>query len=252
MSHRITISPKYEYLRSFLSSVPDVFSQEGKEIYHLRNVIKVMQTPDGKSVNVKRYHVPRGINRFVYSSGLRKPKAERAYSYAPILLEKGILTPEPMALIEDRDALGLLGYSYFISTQIEWGHTYYDFGNAQKGEYEDAAIALARYAANMHGKEVLHKDFTPGNVLWHRDADGYHLAIVDINRMYFGPVDIKHGLLNLKKFWGPKRFTEILVSEYARCRHFDEKEALSIVMPAREKFWLHYQKRHEIPFKLEL
>lgn len=252
MSLRITINPKYEYLREFINNIPSVFEQKGSEIYHLRNVIKVLKTPDGKKVNVKRYHIPHGPNRLIYSYGLRKPKGQRAFSYAPRLLEKGILTPEPVALIEERNAIGLLGYSYFISEQMDWGHTYYDFGNAKAGEYEEAAIALARYAANMHGKDVLHKDFTPGNILWKKDNDGYHLAIVDINRMYFRPVDIKQGLLNLKKFWGPKAFTEILVREYASCRHFNTDAALAIVMPARAKFWLHYQKKHDVPFKLEL
>lgn len=252
MSLQITINPKYEYLREFITNIPLAFEQEGSEIYHLRNVIKTITAPDGKVINVKRYHIPHGPNRLIYSYGLRKPKGQRAFSYAPILLEKGILTPEPIALIEERNALGLLGYSYFISEQMDWGHTYYDFGNAVPGEYEEAAIALARYAANMHCKEVLHKDFTPGNVLWKKDNDGYHLAIVDINRMYFGPVDIKRGLLNLKKFWGPKAFTEILVREYASCRHFNADAALAIVMPARAKFWLNYQKKHEVPFKLEL
>lgn len=252
MSRQIKINPEYSHLKTFIEALPGNFENEGREIYHLRNVIKVFRAPGGMLVNVKRYHIPHGINRLVYSMGLRRPKAERAYAYAPILLRNGIMTPEPIALIEDRNAIGLLGYSYFVSGQIEWGHTYYDFGNARTGEYEEAAAALARYAAGMHAKQILHKDFTPGNILYKHDGDGYHLAIVDINRMHFGPVGIKEGLLNLKKFWGPKRFTEILVREYARCRGIDEDGALAVVMAAREKFWRHYRKRHEVPFRLEL
>ena len=252
MAVSVQINPKYEELRKFIEGIPAIFEIGGREIYHLRNVIKVFKAPNGMLVNVKRFHVPSGVNRLVYSWGIRKPKGERAFEYPEILLGKGIGTPEAIALIEERGTLNLLGYSYLITEQIDWGHTFYDFGNAVPGEYEEAAKALAKYAAHMHENEVLHKDFTPGNILWKRDEEGFHFSMVDINRMYFGPVDKKMGLLNLKKFWGPKHFTEILVEEYARLRGFDVQEALNLVLDARKKFWTRYQKKHEVPFKLEL
>lgn len=252
MTVRISLNPKYEPLRNFVENIPEIFDNEGSEIYHLRNVIKIISTPDGRKVNVKRYHIPHCVNRVVYSLGIRKPKGQRAFNYAPILLKKGINTPEPIALIEERNGMGLIGYSYFVSEQIEWGHTFYEFGNARKGEYEEAAEALGLFAADMHEKEILHKDFTPGNILWKKDDGGYHLAVVDINRMHFGKVGIKEGLLNLRKFWGPKAFTEILVRKYAKCRGINADEALAIVMPARRRFWTQYMRRHDVPFRLEI
>ncbi|MGI6243731.1 MAG: lipopolysaccharide kinase InaA family protein [Prevotella sp.] len=249
---KITIKPEYEHLRAYIEDIPHGFNHRGKEIYNLRNIIKVMEAPDGQPLNVKQYHIPQGPNRLIYSWGIRKPKAQRAFEYSTILLSKGICTPKAIALIEERNALGLLRYTYFISEQISWGHTFYEFGNAQAGEYEEAARALARYAAYMHGQNVMHKDFTPGNILWKKDGEGYHFCLVDINRMHFGEVNIKMGLLNLIKFWGPKAFTEILISEYAKLRNEDPDKALAIAMPARAKFWRRYQRKHEIPFKLEL
>jgi serine/threonine protein kinase len=249
---KIIINPKYEHLRPFITSIPHIFDEQGKEIYNKRNLIKVMETPDGQVLNVKRYCIPHGINRFVYSWGIRKPKAQRAFEYPSILLSKNICTPEAIAFIEERNAIGLLTYTYFISEQIDWGHTFYEFGHAKEGEYEEPAKALAHYAAYMHDQRVMHKDFTPGNILWRKDDKGYHFCIVDINRMYFGDVSAKMGLLNLIKFWGPKAFTETLISEYAGLRNVDPDKALAIAMPARAKFWRRYQIKHEIPFKLEL
>ena len=86
---RIKINPKYEHLRSYIESIPDVFEQEGCEIYNKRNLIKVLTAPDGTQINVKRYHVPHGPNRLIYSWGIREPKGERAFAYPMILKEIG-------------------------------------------------------------------------------------------------------------------------------------------------------------------
>lgn len=63
---------------------------------------------------------------------------------------------------------------------------------------------------------------------------------------------IKQGCANFARLWGPKRFIEILVAEYARLRKFDEQEAIGIAMYSRRKFWTRYRKRHKVKFKLEL
>ena len=248
----IKINPKYEHWRRFIESIPDVFELEGKEIYNKRNLIKVLTAPDGTLVNVKRYHIPHGPNRLVYSWGIRKPKCQRAFDYPMILKNKGIETPEPIALIEERNSFYLLGYSYLITLQCDYGHTLYEVGNAKPGSYKSLAKALAHFAAKIHESDVLHKDFTPGNVLWKQDDEGFHFSLVDINRMSFGPVSVKQGLYNLRKFWGPKDFIRILATEYALLRNANVDEAVNYVMRERAKFWTRYGKKHEIPFKLEL
>lgn len=248
----IKINPKYEYMRQWIEKVPYFFEKEGTTIYEGRNKIKIFTTSDGQVVNVKRYHIPAGPNKLIYSWGIRKPKGQRAYEYPEIVLSKGIFTPEPIALIEQRGFLDLLGFSYFISIQCNYGHTLYEMGNAKSEEYEDMAIALGRFAADMHEKNIMHKDFTPGNILWKKDEQGYHFAIVDINRMYFGKVEFKEGIINLTRLWGPKRFIQLLITEYAITRHFNVDAALAIAMPARAKFWQRFQKKHKLKFTLEL
>lgn len=249
---KIQINPKYEHLRSFIESIPNVFEQEGETIYKSRNTIKVMNTPDGTAINVKRFHVPHGLNRLIYSWGIRKPKGERAFQYAQILKDKGIGTPEVVALIEERNFIGMLGYSYLVTLQCDYGHTLYETGNKNFGDYRPIAKALAHFAANIHNRQVLHKDFTPGNVLWKEDEEGLHFMIVDINRMDFGEVSVKTGLYNLRKFWGPKVFMRLLVTEYALVRNANPEKAVAYVMKERARFWTRYQKKHEMPFELEL
>ena len=248
----IRINPAYNHLRDFVEQIPAVFGEQGEEIYHRRNVIKVMQAPDGTAVNVKRYHVPRGLNLLIYSLGLRKPKGLRAFDYPALLLENGIDTPEPIAYIEERRH-GLLGYSYFISRQCDYGHTLYEVGDAPEGSYEELAAQLARFAAAMHEKGILHKDFTPGNILFFCDEAGqYHFSLVDINRMYFGKVSPQAGLRNLTRLWGPKRFFQLLVRAYAEARGYDADKAETAALKRRERFWKHYLRKYQVPFNVEL
>ena len=159
MKRTIEINPKYEHLRSFISQLPERMDAEGIYLYGgRRNLIKMFEAPDGTRLNVKRYKKPVFPSNIIYSTGIRKPKGRRAYTYPPILLAKGIQTPEAVAYIEDRH-LGMLQHSWFISIQCPYAHLLYEMGDATEDVYAPIAKALAAYAANMHDKEVLHLDF---------------------------------------------------------------------------------------------
>lgn len=252
MKRKIIVNPKFEGIRDYVESIPEIFETRGETIYHKRNQIKVMTAPDGTKVNVKRYQVPRGVNRYVYSLGIRKPKGERAYIYPQRLLAKGIETPEPIAYIEERHG-GILGYSYFVSVQSSYGHTMYELGNANEGEYEETAKAFARFTARMHDSGILHLDYSPGNILFDREPDGtYRFSLVDTNRMYFGPVDMKKGLAAFKRIWGPKRFFIMVVREYASVRGFDADRSEAYALRERSRFWTRYRRKHPVEFNLEL
>ena len=93
MKRKITIKKEYNNIRSFIKLLPGVMDTEGTYIYGgRRNLIKKFTAPDGTVVNVKRYKIPQGINKLVYSLGIRRPKGERAYEYATRLLQLGIPT----------------------------------------------------------------------------------------------------------------------------------------------------------------
>lgn len=254
MSRKISINLRYEHLREFIAQLPAIMDEGGIYIYGgRRNLIKCFEAPNGTQINVKRFKKPNFLNNIIYSTGIRKPKGIRAFTYPERLLSKGIETPEAVAYIEDRNVIGLLQQSYFISLQCPYRHLLYELGDATPDVYEPIAKSLARYVAYMHDQEVLHLDFSPGNVLWDQDVDGtYHFSIVDINRMRFGVVDMENGCKSFCRLWGPKRFIQLLVEAYARERHFDPATCVDITMKARANFWQHYQKKREIEFKLEL
>lgn len=248
---KVLINSKYEALSPFIHSIPEIFDNTGRVIYESRNVIKVLEL-GSLQVNIKRYHPPRGINAYVYSLGIRQPKGLRAFTYPSILLSKGIDTPEPIAYIEQRHA-GLLGYSYLVTVQSHYEHTMYEFGDASQGSYEEYAVQFARYTADMHDKQVMHLDYSPGNILFTQDGQGvYHFTLVDINRMHFGVVNMDQGLSNFKRLWGPKHFFILLIREYARIRGYEIEESVRYALEVRRRFWLHYSKKHPVFFKLEL
>ena len=257
----IEINPKYEHLRSFITRLPERMDSEGTYIYGgRRNLIKLFVAPDGTQLNVKRYKKPTFPSNIIYSTGLRSPKGRRAFTYPAILLDKNIDTPEAVAYIEDRH-MGLLQHSWFVSIQCPYSHRMYEMGNATEETYAPMAKALAAFTAHMHDSQVLHRDYSPGNILWdkvclnseeHATWKGYHFSVVDINRMYFGPVDMKAGCRSFVRLWGPKHFIKLLVEEYALLRGFNPEAAIEIALAARRKFWTHYQKKREMEFKLEL
>jgi hypothetical protein len=252
MATRIEINPKYQELRPFIESIPEIFEIEGRIIYQQRNLIKVFSLPTGMEVNVKRYCRPIGIKRYIYSLGIRKSKCRRAFEYPAILLAKGIETPEPIAYIEKR-TIGILGYSYFISVQCDYPNLMYDVLDLPDEEAEPLAVAFAKHTAKMHKAGILHRDYSPGNILWKRMEDGnYHFSIIDINRMRFRHIGMKTGCDNLKRIWGTKQFMRLVAETYAEEMSFDKEKTVELVMKYRAKFWKIYGLKHEIPFDLEL
>lgn len=249
---RMLINSKYMYLDAFIRTIPKIFDDQGKTIYKKRNEIKLFHAPDGKILCVKCYCKPNIINRWIYSLGIRKPKGLRAYQFPALMKEKGIDTPESVAYIECR-RYGILRESYFISLKSNYEHNLFEVGNAAKGSYEDLAIALARFTADIHEKKVMHRDFSPGNILYTKEPDGtFHFQLVDTNRMYFGYISQTEGLRNLRKLWGPKRFFTMVIEEYARICGYDCARSLEIALKARRNFWTAYGKKHIIHFNLEL
>ena len=236
MSRKLILREKYKNLREYVAQIPRRFEDEGKTIYQGRNLIKVFDAPHDMQINVKRYRIPVGINRLVYSLGIRKPKGLRGYQYPRVLLEKGIDTPEPIAYIEDRKG-GLIFQFRSRAPQEQW---------------QPMVEPLASFAAKIHEQQLMHRDFSPGNVLWDVIDGTYQFSVVDINRMYFGEVDMKQGCENFARLWGPKEFFFELIRAYAKNRHFNEEEAIRIALSARERFWTRYRKRHEVMFDLEL
>ena len=246
---KIVIHPQYEYLTDFIHRLPTFFEKEGTTIYDGRNRIKVFQV-DGLLLNVKRFRKPILINRLIYSL-LRAPKAKRSYEYALRLREKGIDTPEPIAYILCEEK-GLLSWSYFISFQMpETYHTLYEAGQGPIEENSELFRALGTYTAHLHQKGIYHKDYSPGNILYHQEPDGIHFSLIDINRMSFGKVSLTQGCANFARIWGGEQAFHILAESYAKTLGAETALCQKWIFHYRQRFWKHYARKHSIPFNMD-
>lgn len=228
------INPKYESFRPWIESIPQSFSSMGEVVYSARNEIRRVSC-DGTAFCIKRYHVPRGLNRLIYTF-FRKPKAIRAYENAELLNKRGFSTPEQVAVILQG---GLLSWSYLVTVYSPLNRRFYEFREHGIKGYEELLNNLGVLAGEMNDKGLLHKDFSPGNILFDRVDDKWKIEIVDINRLRFGKVSMRRGCRNFARLWGDETLIEFVARAYAHQRKFDEDECVTIAVHEWKKFWRH-------------
>lgn len=236
------INPAYIQLKEFVSRLPDIFDEQGVVIYGERNILKVFEA-EGLSVCVKSFHRPYFFNRIAYGF-FRPSKAKRSYEHALALLHKGIDTPAPIAYIEDKRG-GMLYNSYYICINHSFDGMMRELREGALQGREQLLSEFARFAAAVHNRDILHKDFSPSNILYEKPAGEYVFYLVDINRMIFREVDMEAGCENLKRLWGSNEMIRFIAREYAAARSFDPDECERLTLHYHTKFWKKYTKRHQ-------
>lgn len=226
---KIVLNDKYAHLRTFIESLPDIFDKEGESIFLARNEIRLYDE-GGFTLNVKSYKVPILINRIAYTF-FRPSKASRAYEHALTLLSKGFQTPDPVAYIETRKS-GLLHRSFFISLHTPMDGHMRLFNDEDKDNVgkEDLIKAFAEFTARLHEADILHCDYSPGNILREKvDEMGkisYNFSLVDINRMQFRPVSVEMGCKNFRRMRGNDEFFRLCATYYAKERGADVEQCV--------------------------
>lgn len=224
---KIVLNDKYAHLRTFIESLPDIFDKEGESIFLARNEIRLYDE-GGFTLNVKSYKVPILINRIAYTF-FRPTKASRAYEHALTLLSKGFQTPDPVAYIETKKS-GLLHRSFFISlhTPMDGHMRLFNDEDASNAGKEDLIKAFAEFTARLHEADVLHCDYSPGNILREKvdEMGNYNFSLVDINRMQFRPVSVEMGCKNFRRMRGNDEFFRLCATYYAKGRGADVEQCV--------------------------
>lgn len=233
MKTRLIINPAYQELEDFIRNLPETFDIDGDTIQNKRNIIKQIKVGQ-HLLNVKRFRKPILINRIIYTY-FRKSKSYRAYYNALKLIEKGIDTPYPIALIQQYTN-SLLGLSFFVSNQLTDVKEVRIFHSATVKGNEEFFTSFAQYTAKLHEAGILHLDYSPGNILFSENEKKYHFSLVDINRMHFQKINIKTGCQNFSRLFGSDEIYIFLAKEYAKARNFDTNTCIKYFLMYKQKF----------------
>lgn len=228
----IIINPKYTFLKDFIESLPAQFAGTGEIIYSGRNILKQYEE-QGLSLIVKKFKVPHIINRIAYAT-IRTSKAQRSYCYSLRLLERGISTPEPVAYI-DEFFLGLR-HSFYIALKSSCTRDMREFWDmAEIGDRGFILEAFGRFTAFVHEQNVLHLDYSGGNIMFAVEDQNPQFTLVDVNRIRFGSVSEEEGYKNLERLWLPEEAYVIIARAYANARAFDPDHAVERVCYYKNK-----------------
>nr|WP_100804406.1 lipopolysaccharide kinase InaA family protein [Ulvibacter sp. MAR_2010_11] len=192
-----------------------------------RNNIKLFDFQD-KIINVKSFKKPNLINKIAYKY-FRKSKAERSYLYANALLEKGILTPQPIAYFEHTDFIGLKD-SYYLSEHLEYDLTYRELvENPNYPDHENILRQFTAFTWKLHSKNILFKDHSPGNTLIVKKGHQYDFYLVDLNRMEFKPLSFEERIKNFERISPKKEMVQIMSDEYAKLSGEDYNKIFTLM-----------------------
>ncbi len=154
-------------------------------IYRGRNTLTRLSIA-GHEVVVKAFPAPRTLLKRIQRWG-RASKAMRSYAHAERMLQLGISTPEPFAVIEAND-----GRAWYL---CRFAAHYITAGRADASD--EMISALGQFLGRMHACGAFHYDATPGNFLVRTDDVNAPILVVDCNRMRFGWVSAWAGTRSL-------------------------------------------------------
>jgi serine/threonine protein kinase len=212
---KTVIAPEYETNRDmleFVDKIQERFNGEGELIFHGRNTLKRFELKNDDII-VKKFAKPNFINSIVYAA-FRKSKAERSYINSREIIERGFRSPTPIAYIEEYK-YGKLSDSYYICEYLKKSNSMRPYLDGI--EKNDALLmAFSRYTAELHCEGILHKDYSPGNILWEYDenSNAYAFYLVDTNRMKFVEYNDKKYLKNLSRLSFSSQVSTFIAKEY--------------------------------------
>ena len=230
MKYIYKINDKQEAFKSLLLDIKSYFSNNTNTIHKARNELKIINFNDTDTI-VKSFKVPNILRRIFYTY-FRDSKAKKSYDYS---VNIGSFTPDPIGYIEFYED-DFLADSYFIAKKFDYDFTIReplldeDFKDREKVFKE-----FAKFTYSLHEERILHKDYSPGNILIKEENGGYVFKIVDINRMEFRELSIDDRLKNFSMLWAKDKELEIIIKEYAKVANLQEEDAIKRALRFSQK-----------------
>lgn len=247
---KVVVSKKFQVLEEQVFEILENFEDRGKLFGNgVRNKIKIFDL-EGQEINVKSFKIPNLVNKVAYRF-FRKSKAERSFEYAHQLLSRGIGTPYPIAYAEEKPGL-FFNRSFYISEHLGCDLTYRKLvENSEFPEWEEILRAFTRFTFDLHEKNILFLDHSPGNTLIRLNNGDYQFFLVDLNRMNFKNLSFEERMKNFSRLTPKKEMIAIMASEYSRLIRKPEAEVYEKMWFFTNEFQRKFQRKKEIKKKLK-
>ena len=204
--------------KEFILNIRSHFKDSKNSIHKARNEIKITPYND-TSLVIKSFRVPNFINKIIYTF-FKDSKAKKSYLNSIKIID---FVPKPIGYIEFEKS-GLIYDSYFISEEFKYDFTIREPLLDSKFEDRESIFKeFAKFTFDLHQNNILHLDYSPGNILIKKDTNGYIFKIVDINRMKFLDLDTESRLKNFAQLWAKDDDLSLMIKEYLNFLGKDEK-----------------------------
>ncbi len=234
---KIIVHPKYINQEKSISQLVTSFLTDGDLIVKgARNIIK-SNILGNEKVNIKFFQEPGWFKSIIYSF-FRSTKAKRSFDYANYLIDYNILTPFPIAYIENRSRFGLLKDSYYICQQIDYDFTIRELIHDPLFPERNVILEqFTEFTFKMHEVKVNFLDHSPGNTLVvKKDFSQYEFYLIDLNRMNFKNLSIEERMDNFKKMWLSRTMVKVIAKAYARLSNEPEEKLQAILLDKTTQF----------------
>ncbi|GAA4048519.1 lipopolysaccharide kinase InaA family protein [Flavobacterium chungnamense] len=249
---KIILNPKYKEQEKAIIQLVTSFFEEGNLIVKgSRNTIK-SNFLGSEKVNIKFFKKP-GIFKSIIYSFFRSTKAKRSFDYANYLTNHNILTPQPIAYIEERSVFGLLGDSFYISQQIDYDFTIRELIHNPLFPNRNSILEqFAEFTFKMHEANVNFLDHSPGNTLIvDKENNQFEFYLIDLNRMKFEKLSIEKRMDNFKKMWLSRTMIKVVAKKYAKLIGQPEEKIHTILLEKTLQFKRRITKKKYLKRKLK-
>lgn len=223
---KIVINPEFEYLRTFIESIPQNTYTAEETFCQKRNTVEKISAGN-KQLVVKKYKRPTLANCVIYT-WFRKNKAQRSYIYAQKLLKAGIETATPVAYIEIYK-YGFFHTGYFISEFLPYP-LMTETDHLEEEEKKQIGANFVEYTVHLHKNGIIHPDYNKSNILYHKKGGKYQFALIDINRIHFGRATVGNCIKAINTLGLQFDQLIILITKYADLRKWDIQNSLAILL----------------------
>ena len=212
----VHVHSNYQSIESDILKCVHDFSNSGANVLKGdRNEIKSFNI-NGEKINIKSFKMPSVFNAFVYKF-VRESKAKRSFKYAERLISFNILTPYPIAYIEEFTSFGLKN-SYYISKHVDYDFDFRDLIHQPK--FKDRINILQQFTSftfKLHENDINFLDHSPGNTLIiEKENNNYDFYLIDLNRMTFETMNFDKRMHNFRRLWLSKTMVKIMSEIYAK------------------------------------